>query len=80
MANDLQIASGSELAECQELLHELIKQSINTDTGTYFSGFIGINADVLRYLCACGLMRPCKGYENRLDPIDRDFEATDVIR
>ena len=70
----------NDLAECRALLHELIKQSINTDKGTYFSGFIGIHADVLRYLCNCGLMRPCKGYEDRLELLDRDFEATDVIR
>ena len=82
MANEEQLAN--DLAECRGLLHELIKQSIvdglGTDRGTYFSGFIGIHADVLRYLCRCGLMRPCKGYEDRLEPIDRDFEATDVIR
>lgn len=46
----------TELDYCRGLLKNMVIQHCSEKNGKYFSGFIGINADAMRYLGEVGLL------------------------
>jgi hypothetical protein len=68
----------SEPTEVDLLLLDMVRQHIEPDKdGHRFSGFIGINAEALRYLVKIGLMQAAPGEKDYLDGSDRNFTAID---
>jgi hypothetical protein len=64
--------------EVIELLCDMVKQNVQKSKDKpykYYSGFISIHAEVLRYLCNQGIMKPTEDYLDRIFCNDRDFKA-----